>query len=387
MSQNFDQLVNVYSTTKTAHKNVLVGIGHPLLDISVEVPLSFLDKYGLKKNDMQLCPPEKMSIYDEIEENYKLQFLPGGASMNAIRAAQWALKNQSEAVGATFCTGTVGSDKNADRMTSAAIYAGVATKYFKISEAFEDENEPKRKLATGSCAVLLTEDGKNRSLVTNLAAARTYPTKFLDKLWDTVEEARYFYAPGFFLSTENGQGLEVLKKIGQHCLENNKSFITNISAPFICTVFKKELAKIMELADVVFGNDFEYLAWGEANPDLVPEEHRKDLKFINKVVANLPRANDKKPRLAITTRGHLSTLVSQSSDNSNSEVLEVPILDIPKDEFVDTNGAGDAFVAGFMCGLIYNQSIYECLQCGNKVAGSIIRMNGCTFPQESLLKF
>lgn len=362
---------------------------------------------------MILCPESHKGIYEDLENSFDLKFLPGGASMNAIRAAQWALKNQEEAEGATFCTGTVGNDKNADRMTSAADYAGVRTRYFKVHEAFrnpsysgivstaeednsssEDSNaiseidNPKAHLPTGTCAVLLTDEGVNRSLVTNLAAARIYTTSFLERVWPQVQQAKYFYAPGFFLSTENGQGLATLKMIGDHCIENNKTFITNISAPFICNVFKRELSEVMQFADIVFGNDFEFLAWGEANPDLVPEEKKKDLKFINKAIANLPQkdrrnGDEKKPRLAITTRGHLSTLVSQG----DSQVFEIPVHTIPDNEFVDTNGAGDAFVAGFICGLIYNQSIVDCLECGNKVAGSIIRMNGCTFPQESLLRF
>lgn len=405
-------LINCYSTTTKAHETVLFGIGHPLLDMSADVNSNFLEKYQLKKNDMILCPESKSSIYKDLQENFKVTYLPGGASMNAIRAAQWALKNQTEAEGATFCTGTVGDDKNAERMESAAVYAGVRTKYFKVSEAFRkhmdsgnasaseaeaesslsnsdteldmDSVNRKSSLPTGTCAVLITEDGFNRSLVTNLAAARIYTTNFLERLWSShVEKARYFYAPGFFLSTENGQGVAVLKMVGEHCLKENKSFITNISAPFVCNVFQKELAEIIRYADVVFGNDFEYLAWGAANVNLVGEENKDNLMIINKVVANMPKADGgKKPRLAITTRGDKSTLISQGGT-----VYEIPIHKVPETELVDCNGAGDAFVAGFICGLIYNQSILECIESANLVAGSIIRMPGCTFPQESKLKF
>lgn len=43
-------LKNVYSTSDKAYPSCVCAIGHPLLDISADVELNFLDKYNLREN-------------------------------------------------------------------------------------------------------------------------------------------------------------------------------------------------------------------------------------------------------------------------------------------------------------------------------------------------
>lgn len=49
---------------------------------------------------------------------------------------------------------------------------------------------------------------------------------------------------------------------------------------------------------------------------------------------------------------------------------------------VDTNGAGDAFVGGFLSQLVLEKSIAECVRAGHFAARTIIQRSGCTFPKE-----
>ena len=61
---------------------------------------------------------------------------------------------------------------------------------------------------------------------------------------------------------------------------------------------------------------------------------------------------------------------------------------VPKvDSLVDTNGAGDAFVAGFLSQLALNKPISECVQAGHWAAGVIIQNPGCTFPRDLISPF
>ena len=53
---------------------------------------------------------------------------------------------------------------------------------------------------------------------------------------------------------------------------------------------------------------------------------------------------------------------------------------IPEEEMIDFNGAGDAFVGGFIAKLIEGKSIEECVRCGQWAARQIIKRSGCTFP-------
>ena len=51
------------------------------------------------------------------------------------------------------------------------------------------------------------------------------------------------------------------------------------------------------------------------------------------------------------------------------------------DQLVDTNGAGDAFVAGFLSQLLLGASLEDCVAAGHWSAGVIIQHVGCTFPE------
>lgn len=84
---------------------------------------------------------------------------------------------------ATFM-GCVGKDKFGTMLEQKAKEAGVNVK-FQYSE-----EQP-----TGTCAVLITQSGKNRSLCTNLAAARLFSAEHLEHPdnFALVEEATHYH--------------------------------------------------------------------------------------------------------------------------------------------------------------------------------------------------
>lgn len=53
-----------------------------------------------------------------------------------------------------------------------------------------------------------------------------------------------------------------------------------------------------------------------------------------------------------------------------------------KEEIVDTNGAGDAFVGGFIAQLVMGKSLDVCVRSGIYTARHIIQQSGCTFVGE-----
>merc|ERR1711912_228200 len=107
-----------------------------------------------------------------------------------------------------------------------------------------------------------------------------------------------------------------------------------------------------------------------------------DLKAVALKIASLEKKGSEKPRMVVITQGCDPTIVAQ-----NGKVEEFAIEAIPKDQIVDTNGAGDAFVAGFLGGLIYGKSIEDCVKAGNFTAKAIIQQPGCTFPDSHSFKF
>jgi len=360
------EIKNVYSNTEKASKGVLFGIGNPLLDISAETPETFLTQYKLDADAQILADPEThKDLYTDLVDKFEVDYLPGGATQNTIRAFQWALQNNQEAEGGSIYTGCVGDDNYRNSLEAAAKKAGVTTKYAKNSKG----------LPTGTCAVVITKKGKARSLVANLAAANVWQESDYDLVKENIEQAQYFYSAGFFLTTEGGP--KTLEKIGQHCAAKNKTYITNLSAPFISMFFKDQLTMSLSYSDIVFCNEAEASTWAE---NFGFADIKDDLKEVAKKLAAFESKRDRS-RMVIITQGCDPTIVCQDGN-----VAEFAIDKLEDKEIVDTNGAGDAFVAGFICGLVYGKKVEECVKHGNYVASTIIKMPGCTFPEKSEMK-
>ena len=53
---------------------------------------------------------------------------------------------------------------------------------------------------------------------------------------------------------------------------------------------------------------------------------------------------------------------------------------INSDEIKDYNGAGDAFLGGFLSQQMMNKTFEDCCRLGNNVAAVVIKNYGCNFP-------
>jgi len=333
-------------------EGILFGMGNPLLDMSCTVTEEFLTKYGLKRDDAILAEESHLSIYDEIAEKFKVENIPGGATQNSIKVAQWLLQKPQ----ATTFTGCIANDKFGRTLNDACSEVGVRTIY--------DYNQGKEP--TGTCAVLITSP--YRSLVTNLASANCFQLTHLEKpeTWELVEKAKFYYSAGFFLTVST----ESLLKICQHSSQNKKTMCVNLSAPFLCQFFKDQMLKVLPFVDYVFGNETEAAAFAKEN-NLGTE----DIKEIALKIAALEYHDASRSRTVVITQGPDAVVVAQAGN-----VTEFPVAPLPAEKLVDTNGAGDAFVGGFLAQLVQGKDLQDCVRCGNYAAHVIIQRSGCTFP-------
>uniref|UniRef100_A0A673M850 Adenosine kinase n=1 Tax=Sinocyclocheilus rhinocerous TaxID=307959 RepID=A0A673M850_9TELE len=169
---------------------------------------------------------------------------------------------------------------------------------------------------------------------------------------------------GFFLTVS----LESILKVAKHASENNKIFCLNLSAPFICEFFKEALMKVMPYVDILFGN--------ETVSMFIPKE-TEDIEEIAKKAQSLPKENKKRQRIVVFTQGKEGTVMTKGD-----KVETFPVLEIDQSEIVDTNGAGDAFVGGFLSQLVQDKTFEQCIRAGHYAANVIIRHAGCTFPEK-----
>jgi len=98
------------------------------------------------------------------------------------------------------------------------------------------------------------------------------------------------------------------------------------------------------------------------------------LKVIAEKAGGLWKANSDRKRTVIFTQGSKNTVVYH-----DGQIKEFTPILVPREEIVDTNGAGDSFVGGFLARYIQGASIEECVKAGFYVASVIIRTAGTTF--------
>merc|ERR1719310_211568 len=281
-----------------------------------------------------------------------VQYIAGGATQNSIRVAQWMLQTP----GSTAYMGCIGKDENGGKLQKACEADGVKAKYM-ISET----------TPTGTCATLIT--GIERSLCTNLNAANEYKETHCKQPenWKIVEDAKIVYSAGFF-ATVSGESIKLAseqkgKDGGLYCM--------NLSAPFLMQVppFKAIFVNTMPYVDFLFGNETEALTWAETEG-----WDTQDIAFIATRLSLIPSAKDKK-RTVVITQGADSTIVAH-----RGKVTVYPIVPIAKEKIVDTNGAGDAYVGGFLAGLTKGLPIHKCHEAGAYSASMIIQQSGCVCP-------
>ena len=206
-------------------------------------------------------------------------------------------------------------------------------------------------------------------MIANLAAANTFSVDHLDtpEAKDAVDAAKLIYVTGFFLTVS----VETILRLARSSVENNKTFLLNLSAPFLIQFFGDQMAAVMPYADFVFGNESEAAAYGTA------KGYGSDLSEIALKLAAEPKASGTRHRVVVFTQGAQSTIIA-----SEGKVTVFPVDALPRELLVDTNGAGDAFVGGFLSQLVREKPIAECVRAGNYAARVIIQHSGCTFPRE-----
>ncbi|MQL68950.1 hypothetical protein Taro_001243 [Colocasia esculenta] len=336
-----------------ASEGILLGMGNPLLDISAVVDDDFLGRYDIKLNNAILAEDKHLPMYDELATKYDVEYIAGGATQNSIRVAQWML----QIPGATGYMGCIGKDKFGEEMKKNSKAAGVNVHYD------EDDTAP-----TGTCAVCVV--GGERSLIANLSAANCYKVDHLKRPenWALVEKAKYIYIAGFFLTVSPSS----IQLVAEHVAATNKVFAMNLSAPFICEFFREAQEKALPYVDYLFGNETEARTFAR-----VHGWETENVEEIALKISQLPKASGTHKRITVITQGADPVVVAE-----DGKAKLFPVILLPKEKLVDTNGAGDAFVGGFLSQLVQGKSIEECVRAGCYAANVIIQRPGCTYPEK-----
>jgi len=147
-------------------------------------------------------------------------------------------------------------------------------------------------------------------------------------------------------------------------------FVLNLSAPFIPEIFGAQLEKVLPYVDYLIGNEAEAEAWASANG--LPDP--KDLPAVAKALAQQPKSNPTRDCIVVLTRGAQPTVAVHSS--SPDDIKTYAVNTVKDEEIVDTNGAGDAFVGGFIGALAAEKSLGEAIEVGHTLATMCVMQVG-----------
>lgn len=280
-----------------------------------------------------------------------------------MRVAAGILRRQKVKSKVMF-TGCISDDDFGQKMAKKAQEDGVITCYAIAN------SEP-----TGTCAVLLTDQGKNRSLCAFLGASQRFNEKYLLDNWqELVENTDVIYLSGFLLAVCPPS----YHLLGEHVAKSSdpkKRCCLNLSAPYVSLVFGKELEKVMKYVDIVFGNDDEAIAYAEFKG-----WGTKDVQEIATKMCTDEKVRNQIGRMVIITQGDRPIILVQKLDDGTLDTRQYTCKAIESKDMVDTNGAGDSFAGGFLSQFIQGAPLDFCIEMGSYAAREIIKVSGTAVP-------
>jgi len=304
---------------------LIVAIENPLLDIQLEIETNdLLDKYGLQHGQACLADEKHQPLFSEIWGNDKKVVVPGGSSLNTVRAANHMLKDTHPGKCAFF--GSIGNDEIGRTLSGELERTGIHG-HFSI-----DQETP-----TGSCAVLVHK--KERTLCANLAACVKYRVEHLAANLHILEKAAFLYTSAFFITSN----YEALLNYARFAAEHNKPLGYNLSACFLIQFNTDKVNAVLEYADYVFCNEDEAKCFAEIN-----KIEFTNFMDIAVAISKWKKINTKRPRVAIITQGKDPIVVASYKEGEYIKRIEYQIPPIPHEKLVDTNGAGDSFTGAFI---------------------------------------
>ncbi|KAE9544211.1 hypothetical protein AGLY_001390, partial [Aphis glycines] len=336
--------------TRIVKPGTVVGFCNPLLDMTVVGNANILKKYDLKNNDAILAGEKQMGIYEEIEKDPNVQYTAGGSGQNSLRFVQWILKKPNCA--AFF--GAVGEDRYSKILEREAISDGLDVKYQYHSDK-----------STGTCAVIITNGGKDRSLCANLSASRYYTDDQLEipENQKIIQNAKFYLVTGFFLVSH----LSTVEKIARIADKRNCPLLFNMSASYIFESYMDSVMAVLPYINIMIGSTEEAKAFALAN--------KWDTTDMETVARKMSTFKVKKDgyRLVILTQADKPVIVAMKDLVSTFNVPE-----ISEEDIVDTNGAGDAFVGAFIAKYVLGYPLKSCIQAGINAGCYIIKQHGMT---------
>ena len=338
-------------------KKSVIAIGNPIVDITAEVDKESIQKYGLLWGSTVFANERNMGFFEELEKKPEVTYTPGGSIQNTIRVASWCLNMDENCKNLFNLTmlGCVGNDIYKDKVENS----------LKVNNV-NPLLQVMPNMQTSRCAVGIFK--KERCLVPQIRASNNLSEEFISQNEDKIFENDILLIEGYFLQEK----YDICKFLCEKFQKDKKIIIFTLCAIFMVQAHNEKVMEIANMCDILVCNmeEIEVFAGKGSNFQETFEKAHKKL---------VP-----KKRILVVTCGDKGVFCSEFNYEANTmEYVHQSFCKfIKKDDIVDLNGAGDAFLGGFLAQYLKGRDIFRCCKGGNTAAGVILRNVGCTFPKD-----
>lgn len=309
----------------------VLGIGNALVDIMTRLEdESLLEKYKLPKGSMQLVDQEFSQQLTRATKDLNRQRASGGSAANTIHGMSRLGVN-------TGFVGKVGQDELGKFFLEDMKQAGIDPHLFKS------------QTDSGRAIALVSPDSE-RTFATFLGAAvELSPEDLTPQLFEGYQ---YLHLEGYLIQNHElmKRAFELAREKGLQVSLDLASFnVVEANLDFLSTFVKEHV-------DILFANEEEAQAFTGKEPEAALDE-----------LANLCK-------IAIVKVGKKGSFIKRGREKHQID----PIPAQP----VDTTGAGDAYAAGFLYGLVHHKELDQCGSIGSVLAGKVIEVVGAKMDEK-----
>ncbi|MDD4821421.1 MAG: adenosine kinase [Bacteroidales bacterium] len=303
----------------------ILGIGNALVDSILELKEDrILVELGLPKGSMQLIDSDKLKSIMERTSGFKALLAAGGSASNTITSlAHLGVK--------TGFIGKIGKDESGQFYKNDMQTRGV------VPNLLEGD------LPSGTAIAFVSADGE-RTFATYLGAAATLAPEDLTP--EMFAGYTIFHVEGYLV-----QSYALIEKAMKFAKDAGCYVSIDLASYNVVEDHHAFMHRLVEnYVDIVFANEEESKAFTGKEP-------LEALKEIAQMA-----------KIAIVKTGSKGALAM-----CRGELATVPAIPAT---CVDTNGAGDAFAAGFLYGITQNVSLATCATMGTVLAGNVVEVTG-----------
>lgn len=289
----------------------LIGIGNPLLDVTVNIDQEILTKNNLTKGHMHLIDKETYeNILNSLDKSKMHEGLGGSVANTLASANSIGVK--------TLFLGSIGKDTFGQEYEKLTNESGIGC-------GFISQNTPQ-----GMCLVLITPDGE-RTFATYLGAAIEFKKENLNE--EAIKNSKILHIEAYQLDSLNQK--EAIIHAMEIAQKNNVLISIDLADPFLIKRHKKILQELLEkYIDIIFVNELE----AKEFTNLFEEDAAKYLSNYCKY--------------SIVKLGEKGSIIS-----FQNKITKIPINKV---QVVNTNGAGDTYAGAFLACLIKELPIEQC---------------------------